>query len=124
MFHFYVQLFLYTQSYYEICSSTVLNVSVPNTVRRAEAESWSISDLTVQAYVPSSPSFTLGMVSDSSSFLSLGDKQSKGLVYYTSVIQVYTRDTLIHCILMWAPKQTHIQFYDQISLECMEDRSH
>lgn len=58
----------------------ILYVNVPNTVRRAEAISWSISDLTVQVYVPSSPSFTLGMVSDSSSFFSLGDKKRGGSV--------------------------------------------
>lgn len=49
-------------------------VRVPNTVRRAEAESWSISVLTVHVYVPSSASLMLAMVSDSSSFLSLVDK--------------------------------------------------
>lgn len=54
-----------------------LYVSVPNTVRRAEAESWSISDLAVQVYVPSSPSFTLGMDRDSSSFFNLGDRYRK-----------------------------------------------
>lgn len=47
---------------------------VPNTVRRPEAQSWSISDLTVHVYVPSSPSFTLEMVNEASSFLSLGHK--------------------------------------------------
>lgn len=54
-----------------------LYASVPNTVRRAEAESWSISDLAVQVYVPSSPSFTLGIDRDSSSFFNLGDRYRK-----------------------------------------------
>lgn len=49
-------------------------LSVPSTVRRAEADFSSISDLTVHVYVPSSPSFTLEMVSDSSSFLILENK--------------------------------------------------
>ncbi|CAG5868307.1 unnamed protein product, partial [Menidia menidia] len=51
--------------------SASARLTVPNTVRRAEAESWSISDRTVHVYFPSSPSFTLGMVSPSSLFFSL-----------------------------------------------------
>lgn len=52
------------------------DLRVPNTVRRAEAESSSISDLTVHVYVPSSPSFTLEMLRKSVSFFSLRHKHS------------------------------------------------
>lgn len=50
------------------------DLRVPSTVRRAEAESSSISDLTVHVYVPSSPSFMLEMLRKSLSFLSLRHK--------------------------------------------------
>lgn len=49
-----------------------VHVRVPSTVRRAPAESSSISDLTVHVYVPSSPSFTLEMLREFASFLTLG----------------------------------------------------
>jgi len=78
LLHCKVSLYLfYICLWGEAHPSFILCVSVPNTVRRAEAESWSISDLTVQVYSPSSPSLTLGMVSDSFSFLCLRHKQRR-----------------------------------------------
>lgn len=44
---------------------------------RAEADFCSISDWTVQVYVPWSPSLTLEMVRESSSFLILPDKHAE-----------------------------------------------
>lgn len=79
-----------------------LYVSVPNTVRRAEAESWSISDLAVQVYVPSSPSFTLGMDRDSSSFFNLGDRYRK-----KTVIRVVTALELVFIHIHTKTKETH-----------------
>lgn len=54
------------------------DLRVPSTVRRAEAESSSISDLTVHVYVPSSPSFVLEMLRKSLSFLSLKTQTQVG----------------------------------------------
>lgn len=65
-----------------LSGGTKTHLSVPNTVRRAEAESPSISDLTVHVYVPLSPSFTLEMLRESLSFLSLRHKHRWGVILH------------------------------------------